>query len=84
MTSTTTAVATPKPALSIFDAVMIITGIVIGGGIFAFPPLVAGMTGSVQWMFGAWLAGAVLALIGALCYANSPRRSRALVATITS
>ena len=62
--------AAPRRALSIFDAVMIITGIVIGGGIFAFPPLVAGMTGSVEWMFGAWLAGAALALIGALCYAE--------------
>jgi basic amino acid/polyamine antiporter, APA family len=62
--------AVPRPALSIFDAVMIITGIVIGGGIFAFPPLVAGMTGSVEWMFGAWLSGAALALIGALCYAE--------------
>jgi basic amino acid/polyamine antiporter, APA family len=60
----------PRPALSIFDAVMIITGIVIGGGIFAFPPLVAGMTGSVEWMFGAWMLGALLALIGALCYAE--------------
>jgi amino acid transporter len=64
------AIATPRPALSVFDAVMIITGIVIGGGIFSFPPLVAGMTGSVEWMFGAWIAGAVLALIGALCYAE--------------
>ena len=63
-------VATPKPTLSIFDGVMIITGIVIGGGIFSFPPLVAGMTGSVEWMFGAWVLGAVLALIGALCYAE--------------
>lgn len=63
-------VAAPRPALSVFDAVMIITGIIIGGGIFSFPPLVAGMTGSVEWMFGAWLAGAALALIGALCYAE--------------
>jgi basic amino acid/polyamine antiporter, APA family len=60
----------PRPALSVFDAVMIIAGIVIGGGIFAFPPLVAGMTGSVEWMFGAWMLGAVLALVGALCYAE--------------
>jgi basic amino acid/polyamine antiporter, APA family len=66
----TPAIATPKPALSIFDAVMIITGIIIGGGIFSFPPLVAGMTGSVDWMFGAWLLGAALAFIGALCYAE--------------
>jgi amino acid transporter len=62
--------AAPRPVLSVFDAVMIITGIVIGGGIFSFPPLVAGMTGSVGWMFGAWILGAVLALIGALCYAE--------------
>jgi basic amino acid/polyamine antiporter, APA family len=60
----------PRPVLSVFDAVMIITGIVIGGGIFAFPPLVAGMTGSVEWMYGAWILGAVLALVGALCYAE--------------
>ena len=66
-TSTT---AAPRKVLSVFDAVMIITGIVIGGGIFSFPPLVAGMTGSVEWMFGAWIFGAVLALVGALCYAE--------------
>jgi amino acid transporter len=63
-------VATPKPTLSVFDGVMIIIGIIIGGGIFSFPPLVAGMTGSVEWMFGAWIFGALLALIGALCYAE--------------
>lgn len=68
--SATSATAAPRKVLSVFDAVMIITGIVIGGGIFSFPPLVAGMTGSVEWMFGAWIFGAVLALIGALCYAE--------------
>jgi APA family basic amino acid/polyamine antiporter len=62
--------AEPKRVLSVFDGVMIIVGIIIGGGIFTFPPLVAAMTGSVQWMFGAWLAGAALALVGALCYAE--------------
>jgi APA family basic amino acid/polyamine antiporter len=75
MTSATTHAATavegaPRPALSVFDAVMIITGIVIGGGIFSMPPLVAGITGSVQWMLVAWLAGGVLSLIGALVYAE--------------
>jgi len=75
--STTTGVNThaadddaPRPLLSVFDGVMIITGVVIGGGIFSLPPVVAGITGSVEWMFGAWLLGAVLALIGALCYAE--------------
>jgi amino acid transporter len=74
MTSATgnqvTADGAPRPALSIFDAVMIITGIVIGGGIFSMPPLVAGVTGSVQWMLVAWLAGGVLSLVGALVYAE--------------
>ncbi|MFN9807042.1 MAG: APC family permease [Betaproteobacteria bacterium] len=60
----------PKPVLSVFDGVMIIVGIIIGGGIFTFPPMVAGMTGSLEWMYGAWVLGAVLALVGALCYAE--------------
>lgn len=70
MSATPPNAAVPRPVLSIFDAVMIITGIIIGGGIFAFPPLVAGMTGSVEWMYGAWLTGAILALVGGLCYAE--------------
>jgi amino acid transporter len=49
---------------------MIITGVVIGGGIFTLPPMVAGLAGSVEWMYGAWVLGAVLALVGALCYAE--------------
>jgi amino acid transporter len=60
----------PKPALSTFDAVMIIVGIVIGGGIFALPPAIAGLTGSLDWMLLAWGAGALLTLVGALCYAE--------------
>jgi len=68
--ATSAAEGAPRPALSVFDAVMIITGVVIGGGIFSMPPLVAGVTGSVQWMLVAWLAGGVLSLIGALVYAE--------------
>jgi amino acid transporter len=56
--------------LSVFDAVMIITGVVIGGGIFALPPMVAGLSGSPQWMYAAWLLGGALAVVGALCYAE--------------
>jgi APA family basic amino acid/polyamine antiporter len=76
MSSTTTSrgvapkIATPKPALSVFDAVMIITGIVIGAGIYSVPPLVAKFTGSVDWMLIAWVLGGVLSLIGALNYAE--------------
>ena len=60
----------PRPVLSVFDAVMITVGIVIGAGIFKAPSLVAGMAGSTGWMLGAWLLGGVISLIGALCYAE--------------
>ncbi|MFN7779753.1 MAG: APC family permease [Betaproteobacteria bacterium] len=64
------AAAAPRPLLSVFDGVMIVVGIVVGGGIFSLPPLVAGISGSPQWMFIAWGLGALLALVGALCYAE--------------
>jgi APA family basic amino acid/polyamine antiporter len=64
------AVAAPKPALSVLDAMMITVGIVIGAGIFKTPSMVAGVTGSVDWMLIAWVLGGVLSLIGALTYAE--------------
>lgn len=62
--------AVPKPVLSVFDAVMITVGIVVGAGIFKTPSMVAGVTGSVDWMIIAWVLGGVLSLVGALCYAE--------------
>ena len=62
--------AAPRPVLSVFDAVMITVGIVIGAGIFKTPSMVAGVTGSVEWMLIAWVLGGVLSLVGALCYAE--------------
>ena len=70
MSTNTPAATTPTPQLSQFDAVMIIVGIVIGGGIFALPPAIAGLTGSFDWMLAAWVGGALLSLVGALCYAE--------------
>ena len=49
---------------------MITVGIVIGAGIFKTPSMVAGVTGSVDWMLIAWVLGGVLSLVGALCYAE--------------
>jgi basic amino acid/polyamine antiporter, APA family len=60
----------PLAVLSTLDAAMIVCGIVIGGGIFTLPSLVAIKSGSVGWMFGAWALGAVLTVIGSLCYAE--------------
>ena len=47
--------------LLVFDGAMIVVGIVIGAGIFRTPSMVAGVTGSVEWMLTAWVLGSVLA-----------------------
>jgi len=60
----------PQRVLGLREAVALIVGIVIGAGIFKTPSMVAGMTGSAAWMFGAWILGGVMSLIGALCYAE--------------
>jgi basic amino acid/polyamine antiporter, APA family len=60
----------PKPALRVVDAVLITAGIVVGAGIFKTPASVAELAGSPEWMLLAWIAGGVLSLIGALCYAE--------------
>ena len=55
--------------MSLFDSVCIIVGIVIGAGIFEMAPTVAACTGG--WgAVGIWLVGGVLALTGALSYAE--------------
>ncbi len=65
-----TAPDVPTPTLSVFDAIMITVGIVIGAGIFQTPSLVAGIAGSPALMLTAWVLGGVLSLIGALTYAE--------------
>jgi amino acid transporter len=62
--------AEPRPVLGLRDAAALIVGIVIGAGIFKSPSIVAGMTGDAAWMFGAWLLGGIMSMIGALCYAE--------------
>ncbi|MCL1886609.1 MAG: amino acid permease [Betaproteobacteria bacterium] len=62
--------ASPRRILGLREAVSLIVGIVIGAGIFKTPAIVAGMTGHAGWMFGAWMFGGVVSLIGALCYAE--------------
>ncbi len=60
----------PQPVLGVRHAIAIVVGIVIGAGIFKAPSLVAQMTGSPGWMFGAWALGGLVSLVGALCYAE--------------
>jgi amino acid transporter len=60
----------PRRQLTVFDATCIIVGIIIGSGIFRTPSIVAGSLGDPWLIIGAWLLGGLLALIGALCYAE--------------
>lgn len=60
----------PRPLLSVFDAMALTVGIVIGVGIFKTPALVAASAGSELWVILAWLTGAGVSLAGALCYAE--------------
>lgn len=62
--------AQPSAVLGTLPAIMLVIGVVVGAGIFKAPSLVAGMTGSVEWMMGAWLLGGLISLVGALCYAE--------------
>jgi amino acid transporter len=50
--------------------VALIIGIVIGAGIFKTPALVAGISGDAGWALAIWVAGALISMAGALCYAE--------------
>lgn len=56
--------------LGVWDAGALIVGIIIGSGIFATPPLVAGHLPHPYAMLGIWVLGGLLALCGALCFAE--------------
>ncbi len=56
--------------ISVFDATVLIVGMIIGVGIFALPPLVANMSASPAIFLGFWLLGGLVTLIGVLCYAE--------------
>ena len=62
--------AGPRPVLSVFAAMMITVGIVVGAGIFQTPALVANIAGSPLLMFAAWVLGGALSFMGALTYAE--------------
>ena len=63
---------TPQLAakLGLFDATMIAMGGVIGSGIFVNPAVVARHLHSPALILGAWLLGGVMALLGAMIYAE--------------
>jgi APA family basic amino acid/polyamine antiporter len=60
----------PQKLLSVFDSVCIIVGIIIGAGIYETAPLVAGCMGSGLNTLLIWLLGGLIALAGAVNYAE--------------
>ncbi len=62
--------ASPRPSLRLVDAVALVVGIVIGAGIFRAPPAVAANAPGAAATIAAWIAGGVVSLAGAMCYAE--------------
>jgi amino acid transporter len=61
---------TPKKSLSLFDSTCVIVGIIIGAGIYENAPVVAASMGSPGATLGVWAVGGLIALAGALCFAE--------------
>jgi amino acid transporter len=61
---------TPKPTLTLFDAVAMIVGLIVGAGIFGTPSIVAGAVESERLLVAVWIAGGIFSILGALCYAE--------------
>jgi amino acid transporter len=56
--------------MTLLDSTSIIVGIIIGSSIYLSTPLIAQQVPNVGWLVGVWVIGAVLTLVGALCYAE--------------
>ncbi len=60
----------PTRHLTNRDCISLIIGIIVGAGIFETSPMVAGLAGSPLRLVLIWVAGGVLAIAGALSYAE--------------
>ena len=60
----------PGRSLSVLDVIAVVVGTVIGAGIFQMPSLVAGNVNGPWLYLGLWVAGGVVSVIGAMCYAE--------------
>ncbi len=68
--SSATSSSRPQPTLSVTDTVALLVGMIIGVGIFKLPALVAMNTSGELGFLMLWLAGGIISVIGALCYAE--------------
>jgi APA family basic amino acid/polyamine antiporter len=63
-----------KQAINFFSLTMIVVSLVIGMGIFKTPATIAAKSGTPTIFFAAWMIGGVIALLGALTYAEIGQR----------
>ncbi|MCX8036506.1 MAG: amino acid permease [Candidatus Sumerlaeia bacterium] len=72
----TSNMSVPQAQLTLFRAVCIIVGVIVGSGIFQTPPAIAHMVSNwaglspLAWLLLVWVIGGIIALLGALCYAE--------------
>ena len=64
----------PRQQLGLFDATMIVMGGIVGSGIFINPYVVAQHVHTPFLILGVWLAGGVLAMLGAFIWAELATR----------
>ena len=57
-----------RKALGLFDAIMIVAGVMIGSGIFIVSAEISRQTGAAGWLLVAWGITGVLTVTGALSY----------------
>ncbi len=60
----------PLQIFSNFNAIAVIVGIVVGIGIFRLPSMVAQNSATELHYISFWVAGGLISIIGALCYAE--------------
>jgi amino acid transporter len=62
--------AAPRGTLRVRDGVALMVGVVVGIGVFKAPSLVAARLDDPAAILALWVAGALVVLVGALCYAE--------------
>jgi amino acid transporter len=63
-----------KRSLGLVDGLAMVVGMTIGSGIFRTPGIIAARLGRPGLTFVAWVLGGVVALLGALCFAELTTR----------
>ena len=61
---------TRTPHLTLWDAVSIIIGIVVGTSIFRSPPIIFKNVPNPAWAMTLWVVGGLVSWWGAVCYAE--------------